>query len=132
MESETLKELQEIYSVGVSDYWETHFIFDKESPRQKRLMGKKALDLIVINTIVPFLYAYGLHKSDERLCMRASSFLAETPAEVNYITRLWDGAGLPVKTAADSQALIQLQKEYCDLKKCLYCRIGYEYLRCKL
>ena len=32
---------------------------------------------------------------------------------------------------ADSQALIQLKKEYCDKKKCLYCRIGYEYLKRK-
>ena len=27
--------------------------------------------------------------------------------------------------------LIQLQKEYCDKRKCLYCRFGYEYLRKK-
>lgn len=131
MEAETLKAVKEIFSFGTSEYWETHFIFGKESPQRQKQMGKHALDLIVINTIVPFLYAYGLYKADERLCIRASAFLEETPAENNYITRLWDGAGLPVHSAADSQALIQLQKEYCDLKKCLYCRFGYEYLRVK-
>ena len=45
---------------------------------------------------------------------------------------MWSGAGIPVQTAADSQALLQLQKEYCDKKKCLYCRFGYEYLRHKI
>lgn len=129
IETKTLKEVKKLFSVGVSEYWDTHYIFGKESPRRQKVLGKGALDLIVINTIVPFLYAYGLHRSDEQLCMRASAFLEETAAENNYIVRLWDGAGLPVNTAADSQALIQLQKEYCDLKKCLYCRFGYEYLK---
>lgn len=131
MEAETLKEVQGILSIGTSEYWNTHFNFAKTSPSRVKTLGKSALDLIVINTVVPFLYAYGLHKSDERLCTRASTFLEEIAAENNRITRLWDGAGLPVKTAADSQALIQLQTAYCDLKKCLYCRFGFEYLRYK-
>ncbi|MDR0657448.1 MAG: DUF2851 family protein [Mediterranea sp.] len=129
--SEKPEDARALLSVGTSGYWETHYNFSKTSPRRVKELSKGALDLIVINTVVPFLYAYGLYRSDERLCMRASAFLEETAAENNYITRLWDGAGLPVKTAADSQALIQLQKEYCDLKKCLHCRFGFEYLRSK-
>jgi len=129
IEAETLEDVKAILAVGTSEYWETHYHFSKPSPRRVKVLGKGGLDLIVINTIVPFLYAYGLHKSDERLCTRASDFLEETTAENNYITRLWDGAGLPVKSAADSQALIQLQKEYCDVKKCLHCRFGFEYLK---
>jgi hypothetical protein len=42
---------------------------------------------------------------------------------------MWQQVGLPVQTAGDSQALIQLKKEYCDKKDCLRCRFGYEYLR---
>jgi len=52
-------------------------------------------------------------------------------AENNYITRMWEQCGMKASNAADSQALIQLKKEYCDKKKCLYCRIGYEYLKRK-
>ena len=76
-----------------------------------------------------FLYTYGLHKADERMCERAGRFLEELKAESNHIIRSWSDAGLPVVSAADSQALIQLQKEYCDKRKCLYCRFGYEYLK---
>ena len=94
-------------------------------------MGRGALDLIIINTIVPFLYAYGQHRQEEALCERATLLLETLKAENNYITRMWSGAGLPVSTAADSQALIQLQKEYCDRKDCLRCRFGYEYLKRK-
>ena len=98
---------------------------------ERKVLVHGAKELIIINTVIPFLYAYGLHKADERLCERAASLLEELKAENNYVTRMWSGAGISVQTAADSQALLQLQKEYCDKKKCLYCRFGYEYLRHK-
>lgn len=129
MEAETLEATKKIVASETSAYWEEHFNFKKQSPRQEKKVGESALNLIVINTVIPFLYAYGLHKADETLCDRATRFLESLKAENNYVTRLWSGAGLPVSTAADSQALIQLQKEYCDKKDCLRCRFGYEYLR---
>lgn len=131
MEAETPEAVKKILTAKTSEYWEEHFNFKKSSPRQEKRTGDGALNLIIINTVVPFLYAYGLHKADETLCDRATRFLESLKAENNHITRLWDGAGLPVYTAADSQALIQLQKEYCNKKDCLRCRFGYEYLRHK-
>ena len=132
MEAETLKAVRQILVARTSPYWEEHFVFGKPSARKEKTIGANAQDLLIINTVVPFLYAYGLHKADERLCDRAGRFLEELKAENNYVTRRWSAAGLSVHTAADSQALLQLQKEYCDKKKCLYCRFGYEYLRKKL
>ena len=131
MEAETPEAVKKILTARTSEYWEEHFNFRKSSPRQEKRTGDGALNLIIINTVVPFLYAYGLHKADETLCDRATRFLESLKAENNHITRLWDGAGLPVYTAADSQALIQLQKEYCNKKDCLRCRFSYEYLRHK-
>lgn len=129
MEAETLEAVKKMLSADASPYWEEHFTFKKTSPRQPKRVGGNALNLIIINTVVPFLYAYGLHKADERLCDRATRFLEALKAENNHVTRMWSGAGLPVYSAADSQALLQLQKEYCDKKDCLRCRFGYEYLR---
>lgn len=131
MEAETLKDVRQILVARASAYWEEHFIFGKSSAKKEKTIGAGAQNLLIINTVIPFLYAYGLHRADERLCDRAGRFLEELKAENNYVTRLWGGAGLAVHTAADSQALLQLQKEYCDKKKCLYCRFGYEYLRRK-
>lgn len=131
MAAETLKDVKEILVAKTSSYWEEHFTFKKTSPRQEKRVGENALNLILINTVIPFLYAYGLHKADALLCERATRFLETLKAENNHVTRLWSGAGLPVFTAADSQALLQLQKEYCDKRDCLRCRFGYEYLRNK-
>ncbi len=131
MEARTADELRQLLSVGTSSYWEEHFTFGKTSVRQSKQMGRGALDLVIINTVVPFLYAYAQHRQEESLCERATALLETLKAENNYITRMWSGAGLPVSTAADSQAIIQLQKEYCDRKDCLRCRFGYEYLKRK-
>lgn len=131
MEAPTPKEVKQLLSTRTSAYWEEHFTFSKPSPRREKTLGEGSKELLIINTVVPFLYAYGLHKADDCLCDRATRFLEELKAENNQIIRLWGGAGILVRTAADSQALLQLRKEYCDKKKCLYCRFGYEYLRRK-
>ena len=131
MEADTLEAVRKLLTVTASPYWEEHFNFRKVSSSREKQVGKNAQNLIIINTVIPFLYAYGLHKADELLCERATGFLESLKAEDNHIIRHWSGAGLPVSTAADSQALLQLQKEYCDKKDCLRCRFGFEYLRQK-
>ena len=85
--------------------------------------------LLIINTVVPLLFAYGRHIGDEDICMRAVRLLEELPAENNFILRQWQACGLKVGTAADSQSLIQLKRQYCDRIDCLRCRFGYEYLK---
>ena len=129
METETLQGVRDILKGGTSEYWLTHYTFGGSSPSRPKTLSNTSLDLLIINTVVTFLYAYGLHKGNPVLCARAGSFLEELKAENNYITRMWEQYGMKASNAADSQALIQLKKEYCDKKKCLYCRIGYEYLK---
>lgn len=131
METETLQGVRDILKGGTSEYWLTHYTFGGSSPSRQKSLSNTSLDLLIINTVVTFLYAYGLHKGNRVLCARAGSFLEELKAENNYITRMWEQCGMKASNAADSQALIQLKKEYCDKKKCLYCRIGYEYLKRK-
>lgn len=95
MEAETLEAVKKILAAKTSAYWEEHFNFRKVSPRREKRVGDGALNLIAINTVIPFLYAYGLHKADDVLCDRATRFLESLKAENNHVTRLWDGAGLP-------------------------------------
>ena len=131
MEKETLKEVRDLLRGGTSEYWLNHYTFGGCSPAYPKTLSDSSLNLIIINTVVPFLYAYGIHRGKENLCSRATAFLEGLKPENNYIIRMWSECGLKVSHAGDSQALIQLKKEYCDKKKCLYCRIGYEYLKSK-
>ena len=129
MEAETVTKVHEILKGGTSAYWVNHYTFEHPSPSRPKTLSNSSLDLLIINTVATFLYSYGVHKGKEEYCARAGAFLEELKAEYNYITRMWEQCGIKAANASDSQALIQLKKEYCDKKKCLYCRIGYEYLK---
>ena len=121
--------LQDLLSTKVTPYWETHYTFGSASDPNEKNLSPFSINLLIINTCVPMLFAYGRHTVNESLCDRAFDVLEHLKAENNYIIRLWKECGLDVKNAGDSQALIQLKKEYCDKKDCLRCRIGYEYLK---
>ena len=129
VECDTLDELKSVLSSQVTPYWETHYTFGSTSSKNEKHLSYGSLNLLMINTAIPMLFAYGRHTTKEVLCDRAFDFLEQIKAENNYIIRMWQQVGLPVKTAGDSQALIQLKKEYCDKKDCLRCRFGYEYLK---
>ena len=129
IECQSVKEMQEMMRTHVTPYWETHYTFGSESPENSKHLSPFSLNLLMINTAIPMLFAYGRHASKEQLCDRAFDFLEELKAENNHIIRMWRDCGLEVKNAGDSQALIQLKKEYCDRKDCLRCRFGFEYLR---
>ena len=113
----------------VTPYWETHYTFGSESFRNAKHLSPFSINLLMINTCVPMLFAYGRHSMKETLCDRAFDILEQLKAENNHIIRMWKECGLDVKSAGDSQALIQLKREYCDKKECLRCRIGFEYLK---
>jgi len=131
IEAENIECIKSLLSVQPSAYWKEHYVFGKKSASSDKQMSDNTLNLILINTIIPLLYAYGMHRSSDALCERATDFLESLKAENNYIIRMWANAGLEVNCAADSQALIQLKKEYCDKRDCLRCRFGYEYLKRK-
>ncbi len=123
------KEVAAALSTAATDYWQTHYLFGQESPRREQRLTQTSIDIIVVNTIVPFLFAYGRYRKDKSLKERAFSLMENVAAEKNNIIRLWRECGLQVENACDSQALIQLKREYCDRKDCLRCRIGHKYLQ---
>ena len=129
LECESVKQVRELLATQVTHYWETHYVFGEKSAKSEKKLSAASLNLQIINTVAPILFAYGKHKIAEKYCERAFDFLEALKAEDNHIVRMWKEVGLMVETAGDSQALIQLKKEYCDRKDCLRCRIGYEYLK---
>lgn len=129
LECETIKDLQQMLQTHVTPYWETHYTFGSTSCKTEKALSMASLNLLIINTAIPVLFAYGRHKKKDSYCDRAFDMLEELKAENNYITRMWQECGIEAQNAGDSQALIQLKKEYCDRKECLRCRIGYEYMK---
>ena len=126
---ETAKEVTSLLNVSATPYWQTRSHFGAMSKTCAKHLSTERLNLIVINAVVPMLFAYGREMSKEVYCDRAFDIIEQCKAETNAITKHWEQCGIKNETAGDSQALIQLQREYCDKRRCLRCRFGYEFLR---
>ncbi len=126
--AKTVTALHQLFEITISDYWQTHYQFDKESPKKKKQFSKSFIDLLVINTIVPIQFAYAKSQGKE-----ASEFLLdllrEIAAEKNVIIEKFSNFGIKAKNAFETQSLLQLKNEYCDHGKCLQCVVGIQLLK---
>ncbi|MDR3141818.1 MAG: DUF2851 family protein [Tannerellaceae bacterium] len=129
LNEDDMQQIKNLFSIPASAYWDTHYHFKHASPAKKKAPGNGALTIILINAVAPMLFAYGQKNRQDAYCERALRFLETIPPEKNHITAIYCRAGIQVCNAGDSQALIQLKKEYCDRKKCLHCRIGFRLLK---
>ena len=122
-------DIERLYATSATPYWQEHYAFGEPSRRSAKRLSAQSLRLLAINTAIPTLFAYGRHSMDESLCRRAADLLESLPPEDNAIVRTWGGCGIRPANASESQALVQLTRQYCDRRDCLRCRFGYEYLR---
>lgn len=120
-----------MFHINASQYWQTHYVFGIVSDKKSKYLGDASLNVILINTVAPILFAYGKKTDNELLCERSIKFLETLAAEKNSIIRDFERMKVPIRNAADSQAIIQLKREYCEPRKCLFCRIGHQFLKVK-
>ncbi|MCB9251639.1 MAG: DUF2851 family protein [Flavobacteriales bacterium] len=119
----------EILRTGTTPYWNDHYQFDQKAAFDPKFTGLTAIRNILINTIAPLQFSYGSLTDNEAIKNRAVSLLEKLGTESNSIVREWKKVGILAKKSSESQALIQLKNEYCTLKRCLDCQIGYRILR---
>lgn len=127
----SVKEVKKMLLVSANDYWNYHYVFDEETAYKEKKMGKQMIDNIIINTVIPILFSYGIHKNENQFKEIALQWLEELSAEKNSITRGFEKLKIENKNALDSQFLLQLKNEYCNAKKCLECGIGNAILKSK-
>ena len=126
--AKTVKELHQLFEITISDYWQTHYQFDKESPKKKSPFSKSFINLLVINTIVPIQFAYAKSQGKEA-SESLLNLLREVAAEKNIIIEKFSNFGIKAKNAFETQSLLQLKNEYCNHSKCLQCAIGIQLLK---
>jgi len=132
LETENPKDIEKLFKANASEYWLTHYRFGKPSKKRIKTFSKDAIDLLIINTIVPFLFVYGQMKDDQQYKDKALKLLSSIRAEKNSIIKKWADLNIKAKSAADSQSLLQLKNEYCNNKNCHNCAIGHQILNFKL
>lgn len=129
IEAESYTELRNLFNAGVSEYWVTHYRFDTKSIKRDKHLGNAAVDLLLINTVIPFIFTYGKQKDLPELQDKALRYLEEIKPESNSIITKWADLGIKAKSAYQTQALLQLKNNYCLSKQCLNCAIGNSILK---
>lgn len=128
LEAEGEKEMRALFEVELSGYWIKHYTFGKPNERATATLSRSSIDIILINTVAPLLYAYGELTGNYEMTDKAIKLLEDLRAESNSIVSHFVAYGIDCPDALTSQALVQLKREYCDARKCIYCKIGHHLL----
>lgn len=128
LEAEGEKEMRALFEVELSGYWTKHYTFGKPNERATATLSRSSTDIILINTVAPLLYAYGELTGNYEMTDKAIKLLEDLRAESNSIVSHFVTYGIDCPDALTSQALVQLKREYCDARKCIYCKIGHHLL----
>lgn len=128
LEAEGEKEMRALFEVELSGYWTKHYTFGKPNERATATLSRSSINIILINTVAPLLYAYGELTGNYEMTDKAIKLLEDLRAESNSIVSHFVAYGIDCPDALTSQALVQLKREYCDARKCIYCKIGHHLL----
>ncbi len=126
MDPDTVHSILDIEAVG---YWQDHYRIDRPTSLKRKHFGRSAADHVIINALVPWLYAFAQIQGRPALRDRALGLLAGLPPEKNQVLDDWASLGLKACTAAKGQALLELRNLHCHHRKCLTCGIGSELLQ---
>ena len=130
LEVKNVKELHQLFEgLPVNKFWQTHYHFNKLAEKVNVQLGRSSIDNILINTVSLFLFAYGKYTGQANYQTRAFYLLESISAEKNSIILQYVEAGVSVENSYQTQALLQLRKNYCNEKRCLNCGIGLKILK---
>ena len=132
LSKQTLTDIYGLFNSPLHGYWSNHTCFGGTETAGNGNMKQRQIDVLVINSIIPFLHIYGRHRREAELCERAEDFLYHIECEENSIIKRWRQHGITAECAADSQALLQLTKSYCNTINCTNCPFAYHYIKSKI
>ena len=126
--AKSVEEVRKLLIVSANPYWQNHYQFDRESSRKPKALSRAFIDLLIINTIIPLQFAYAATR-DESIAEELISFMNQVAPESNAIISKFEFFGVKAENAFETQALLELKKEYCNQKACLRCALGIELLK---
>lgn len=125
----TIEDAFSLFDIKLDGFWAGRYNFASSPARSSVAFSRSSIVILTANVTVPLLYAFGMLTGDSGCQSRAMDILQQTPPEVNSVTAVFKNAGMCCGSAFDSQAMIQLCRNYCEPRKCIYCRIGHRLLR---
>ena len=128
-EIEEVENVKKLLNVTANDYWHYHYNFDELSAYKIKNVGVQMINNLIINTVIPILFAYGHYTKEHHFKDKALRWLTQLTAEKNSRINGFLALQITIKNAFDSQSLLQLKNEYCSKKRCLECAVGNKLLK---
>ena len=100
-------------------------LFEFERTAEVPPLGRASIDILLINTVIPYKYAYAQYRKDKLAAQEALGLMETIAPENNTVIRQWRVLGQDVRNAADTQALLHLYQNYCQHHECINCEVGY-------
>ncbi len=128
-EANTRAEVMALLNVTANDFWHYHYRLNETGDYKPKVLGDQMSENIMINTVVPVVFAYGLFHNYQAYKDKAIEWLIQTKGEQNSIIKNWRSFGVHAENALQTQGLLELKKYYCDGRKCLDCAVGNKILK---
>jgi len=127
-----IREVSDMLQVKLHPYWDNHYRLGKVASKvyQKKL-SPTFINNMLINAFIPFRFYKAKWLNQPEIQIAVVEMLRELKPEINKIMKQWSKIGMINDSAFDSQALLHLNKNYCNLKACLKCKIGHKLLNNK-
>jgi hypothetical protein len=119
-----IAEVRGLFTVTANDFWHYHYRLDKPAAFAPKTLGGPMIGNILINTVIPALYAYGVHMNDDACIRKSLDWLECAAPEENSATRVFFSGPAKPASARDTQAMLELRQNYCQRRRCLECEIG--------
>jgi len=119
--------LEQFFAAPLPDYWREHYRPGRAG--KVAILGRSSAQLLIINVVVPLRVAYARYVGQPELTETAVTLLTQLPAERNHLTEPYEALDFNHRSAADSQGLLALGRNYCEPRQCLRCAIGSHVLR---
>lgn len=129
LETAAIADIKGLLNITANDYWHYHYTLGEPSPFKPKKLGEQMVNNIIINSIVPVVFAFGHIQGGSLYKERALKWLEEISSEKNSITDGFTQLGITSKTAFDSQSILELKDYYCDKRRCLDCAVGNSILK---
>jgi len=127
MDASDIDEINVLFDLKSSEYWNNHFVFDKEADFSIKVLGQKSIELILINSVIPFMFFYSRRRNRPKHQEMALSLLRKVPPENNRIIRKWKEMNIDIQSAFETQSLLELKEFYCDQRNASIVRSVCQY-----
>ncbi len=129
LEAKSSVDVIKLVNVTANDFWHYHYQLHTTSDYKPKVLGEQMAENILINTLAPIVFAYGLFHNNQVYKDKAVEWLSGVKKEQNSVVKSWQLFGVNADNAMQTQGLLELKKHYCDKRKCLDCAVGNKILK---